>query len=288
MRSEQMRPKKTVIRWDDQEWDRLAELVYSMRRNTPEDSIASMANRAQRQFPKDRQRPGILTTAALQPLIERVKQKDRELQLKAEKCDQLLARLSFFENAPATREEFLATLTDEEVRTFLPRLLQMVAPADVVAAFNTEALLGAIETADLAAVLARRLVRGFNRPVNVVVQMPDQRLPVAAAPRQRVNGNNGRRKRIVVVGTKGDQPRHLAERVGTLVELTCIEVDKLHRGSLPRNADHVVVWSKFISHDRRQIIFNEVEPRKVSEHFAGLTELGDFIEGLCGLATVAR
>ena len=107
MRVEQLKPKKTVIRWTEEEWDRLAQLVQAMRRNSP-DSIASLANRAQKQFPKERQRPGILTTAALQPLVERIQKLDRDLQAKAEQCDALAAKLSFHENEPATREEMLA------------------------------------------------------------------------------------------------------------------------------------------------------------------------------------
>ena len=286
MCAEQLKPK-TAIRWTEQEWDKLAELVFAMRRNTPEDSIAAMANRAQKQFPKDRQRPGVLTMATVGPLIERIKQKDREQQAKADKCDELAAKLSFFEDAPATRKELLTTLSDEEIRAhFLPRLLQMLAPVDVVAAFNSESLLDAMETANLAAVVARRLVADFKRPINVVVQMPEQRLPAPPAQRQKVNtnGSNGKRKKIVIVGTKGDQPRHLNERLGTIVELICIDVEKLHRESVPKNVDHVIVWSKFVSHHHREIVFSAVEPRKISEHFAGLTELGEFIEQLCGLA----
>ena len=56
MRSDQLKPKKRIIRWTDKEWDKLAELVHAMRLNSP-DSIATLANRAQQQFPEDRQRP---------------------------------------------------------------------------------------------------------------------------------------------------------------------------------------------------------------------------------------
>ena len=291
MQTEQVKPKKAVIRWDENEWDKLFELVYAMRRNTPEDSISSMANRAQKQFPKDRQRPGILATAALGPLIDRVKKRDRELQVREEKCGELSARLTFFEELPTTREELLRTLNDEEIRAhFLPRLLQMLAPVDVVSGFSIEALLDAIETPDLAAVVAKRFVVDLTkRQVNVTVQMPEQRSPARILhPPKNTNGHsNGRRKKIVIIGTKGDQPRHLSEKVGTLVELTCIGVEKLHRESVPRNADHVILWSKFVSHDHRQMVFSAVEPRKISEHFDGLTELVEFIEGLCGLGVVA-
>lgn len=285
MRSEQLRPKKTVIRWTEEEWDRLAGLVHPMRRNSP-DSIATLANRAQRQFPKDRQRPGILTTAALQPLVERIQKMDRDLQAKAEKCDELIKKLTYYENLPTTKQEVAASFTDEEVRTyFLGRVMHMVTPEDVLGFFPPPMLIGAVETCDLVAVAARRLVSDLTkaRPVVLSFNMPDgQRPPVPA--RTKPTGNVGARKKVVVVGTKGDQPRHLRERLGTRVELICIEVEKLHPNSIPKNADHVIIWSKFASHDHRQIVFSTMEPRKISEHFAGLTELGEFIEGLCGSA----
>ena len=182
MQPDQLKARKSVVRWNEEEWDRLAELVHSMRKNSP-DSIASLANRAQKQFPKDRQRPGILTTVALQPLVERIQQKDRDLQAKSEKSDEYAAKLTFFENVPATREELLATLSDEEIRRhFQPRLLQMLAPADVVASFETEVLLDAMTTGDLAAVVAKRLVMDWERPIQVTVQLPEQRVDDRARP----------------------------------------------------------------------------------------------------------
>ncbi len=293
MRVDQLAPKKTVIRWSDAEWDMLAELVNAMRRNSP-DSIATLANRAQKQFPRDRQRPGILTTVALQPLVERIQKMDRAIREKAEKCDEFAAKLTFFENVP-TREQVLQSVTEEELRThFVPGVLQMLAPADVLSAFPAEVLLEAIGTADLAGLAVKRMVRDMlNRPVNVSVQMPEQRHAASTNRIKNASGQvngyaNGKRKRVVVVGTKGDQPRHLHERVGSIVDLTCIEAEKLHANAMPRNADYYVLWSRFISHSHRQTVFAAIEPRKISEHFAGLSELGDFIEGLCGLTTVMR
>lgn len=296
MKTDKAKPRKTVIRWTEEEWDKLAELVLAMRRNSP-DAIATLANRAQKQFPKTRQRPGILTTAALKPLIDRVQRQERELQQKAEKCDELAAKLSFHEGAPSTREEILETLDDDELCSrFLPRLLQIAAPVDIVSAFNVETLFGAVDTADLAGLLAKRLVIDLvKRPINVTVQVPESR-PASRGKvsqngqngknGQSINGN-GRKKRVVIVGTKGDQPRRLQEKIGATVDLTCIEVEKLHKDAVPRNADHVILWSKFVSHHHRRIVFDAVEPGRVSEHFAGLTELTEFIEDFCGLTVVA-
>jgi len=278
-----LKPRKSVIRWTEEEWDKLAELVHAMRRNSP-DAIATLANRAQKQFPKDRQRPGILTTAALQPLVERIQKMDRDLQAKAEKCEEYAAKLTFFDNAPATKDELLTSLSDEELRRhFMPRLLQMLAPSEAIAAFRIEQLLDAMTTGDLAAIVAKRLVAQLERPINITVQSPEQRESRLPLPRPKTNG---RPKRVVIVGIKGDEPRHLREKVGCLCDLTFIEVEKLHQASVPRNADIVIVWSKFVSHKHREIVLSAVGPARVQEHFGGMVQLVNRIEHICGAVPV--
>lgn len=279
---QQLKSNRTVVRWTEEEWDKLADLVHTMRRNSP-DSIATLANRAQKQFPKDRQRPGSLTTAALQPLVERIQQKDRDLQTRAEKSEEYASKLNFFKNVPATREELLTSLSDDEIRgSFLPRLLRVVTPVDVIGAFKTEVVLDSVTTGDLAAVLAKRLITDWERPIQVSVQLPEQR-EQRSIPRPKINANT---KKILIVGAKGDQPRHLRERVGCLADLTFIETERLDRQSVPKSVDFVILWSKFVSHQQREIVLSVVEPRKVSEHFGGLSQLVHRIEYLCGAAAV--
>ena len=38
MRPDQSRPRKSVVRSEEEEWDKLAELVHAMRRNSPDSS----------------------------------------------------------------------------------------------------------------------------------------------------------------------------------------------------------------------------------------------------------
>ena len=51
---------------------------------------------------------------------------------------------------------------------------------------------------------------------------------------------------------------------------------------MPRNVDSVIIWSKFVSHQQREIVLSVMEPRKVSEHFGGLNQLVHRIEYLSG------
>ncbi len=87
-------------------------------------------------------------------------------------------------------------------------------------------------------------------------------------------------RKITIIGTKGDQPRHLRNKLGCAANLVFIETDKLHRTSVPRSSDYVVLWSKFLPHKHRETIFSVIEPRRVLEFFGGLDELAERIRTL--------
>ena len=87
-------------------------------------------------------------------------------------------------------------------------------------------------------------------------------------------------KKITVIGTKGDQPAHLHNRLGGSVDLICIEADKLHRSSMSRNSDYVILWSKFLPHRHREMVLSVLGPHRMLEVFGGLDELAERIRNL--------
>ena len=54
-------------------------------------------------------------------------------------------------------------------------------------------------TGDLAAVLAKRLVTDWERPIQVSVQLPEQRVEQRPMPRLRINGGT---KKILIIGAR--------------------------------------------------------------------------------------
>lgn len=92
--------------------------------------------------------------------------------------------------------------------------------------------------------------------------------------------------KVTVIGTKGDQPRHLRDRLGYAVDLVCMEADKLHRNSVPRNSDYVILWSKFLPHRHRETILSVLGPHRMLEFFGGLDELAERIRNLAFRTTV--
>lgn len=82
-------------------------------------------------------------------------------------------------------------------------------------------------------------------------------------------------KKILVVGTKGDQPRRLSDRLRGVAEISCVTAERCDR-KLPRS-DHIFVWCKFVSHTVRQTLLDNHPSNQVSEHFGGVGELADKI-----------
>ncbi len=278
--------KKPVIRWTEAEWDDLADKVCKSRKNSP-DSIVSIANRLQKQFPHDRQRPGILTTLMLKPLVDRVLNREREEKAKADRCEQIEAKLTFFENVPATKEELLRNLTDEELREhFSARFFQMLTPEDVSRIFSANQLLSAIATGDLAAVAVKRIIERLDEPTRIIVQMPEA-IKVQPQVNRSKPQTNGKQKKIVVVGMGGSEGRHVRDKVGHLCDLTFIESTKVRKDIIPKAADLVIVWAKFISHKSNGQVNAAVSGSKVYEHYLGTTELIKKIEQVCLAESIA-
>ncbi len=276
-----MATKNLVIRWTEEEWDKLADKVCASRKNSP-DSIVTLANRLQKQFPLARQRPGILTTLALKPLVERVLRREREEKERADRCEQVEAKLTFFENAPATKEELLKNLTDDEIHQhFLSRILQMLTPDDVSRLFSADQLLSSLSTGDLVAVAAKRLVERMEIPTRFIVQMPEINFTKEKTSPYLKSQTNGRQKKVVVVGMGGSEGRHVRDKVGHLCDLTFIESTKIHKDIIPNSADLIILWAKFISHKSDGQVKLAVRGRKVYNHYLGTTELIKVIEDKC-------
>jgi hypothetical protein len=273
---------RSRVTWDEKEWDKLAALVYTMRRKSPE-SIATLANRAQKQFPQDRRRPGSIHTAQLKPLVERILKREHEVEILSERAEEYAAKLSFLDDVPKTKDGILEALTETEIRDrFLPQIIRLLTPADVLAAFPAEQLLESVSTSDLAAMVARRLVAQWERPINLTVHVPE---PMASHSKPRPT--NGRQKHILVVGTTRDQPRHIREGVGSLCQLSFVELDRHTRfEKFPKNVDHVFVCSKFLTHAHLATVLGSFEPRKITQHFGGVSQLIAAIKQTCELVSV--
>lgn len=99
--------------WTEDEWEKIAETVYSMRRNRPIPALVKLVNRAMKQMPAERRRK-LQGVNNLKPLIDRLLRIGVEEKTKAEEYDRYRSQIQQMGKIP-TREEIISTLTDEEL-----------------------------------------------------------------------------------------------------------------------------------------------------------------------------
>jgi hypothetical protein len=284
--------RKDRIYWDEDEWGVLANFVVEMRRSSVE-PISTLATRAQERLPPNRRRKN-LSLAALKPLLKRVFQRERELFALAQEAEQLRAKLSFCEDLPKQRQELIETMDDDAVLThFLPRVLQLVAPEDLLHVFSAEVLLAVVPTSDLAAAFAKRLVQDLMRPTvilprgSVAKEAPSPTRTVHQQTTQSGKSNGSHQKRrVLIVGTRTtSQQKKISEGAGDLVQLRFLEAAALRNHDFPSAVDHVIVWAQMIGGQQMATVKAAYPPRKTIVHVGGVEQM---VEVISELACVIR
>lgn len=113
-------PPKERVYWDEDEWDKLAESYWRKRQLDPGASPCVLMERAQDVLPEERRRK-IVSVSFIKPLLERVKEIDRQLRYKAEA---LAAR----KDAP---EKSAAEIFDERKDEFIDLFKNEIQPDDL-------------------------------------------------------------------------------------------------------------------------------------------------------------
>lgn len=114
------------IRYTVEEWDKLADIIFTMRKNNPACALATLAKKAMSQMPPDRRR--VLTIQTLGPIIERLKAKYRDLDQLAAKAESLDEALTDIRSRSLTRQNVIQSFTDDElVSLFGQRVLRRMA-----------------------------------------------------------------------------------------------------------------------------------------------------------------
>jgi len=266
------------IYWSEKEWDQLAELVFAMRRNHPEQSVSALVNRAQKQFPEDRRRTG-LSNHAIRPLLDRLRALDSRLREAQDEAASLRARIAIYDGIE-TRDQVLSSLTDDEILRFGDRLLGLLTPNDVIAAFPTEEMVALIPVERLVGVAAQRFAfELLHRKIETSVLLPKNFLTDAKIRQPSVSRQTPKKRpRIVMVGLKGNQPQHVRERLEDICELTFLDVSLRDGHAIPTSADHVFIWSNFVSHIHRNVVRSRISTDRITEHHGGLQVLIDKAE----------
>ena len=148
------KPQRSMVIWSEQEWDRLAQIVWGIRKNDPNDTLIGYCKRAIEQFPQDRRRI-IRATDEVKPLIERLTLIDKKYSGMESKLAEMQGTIASLEAKVGeaneklagvpTRESILDSVTDDEVEFyFSERVMNMLTPDDVLKRYDHELLMSYI------------------------------------------------------------------------------------------------------------------------------------------------
>lgn len=240
------------IYWDEDERNRIIQLVFSMRQNDPESSLVAIVNRAMSQLPKDRQRT-IPSIKSIPWLAEAIKSRF------AEQRQQLSTAESTTQSAEQVKEQH-ASLRD--------KLKTMVEQARARA-------LDEASLDDLVLALAARIgarLDGLEQRVHSLESRPRTQAPPPVA--------QPAKKTVLVVGLLPDQMNHVRAHFRTApLDLRRLSTDDLSKG-VPQ-ADYAVLNTKFLSHKMQSLVQSRVG--KTYLVHGGLSTVIERIEQLlCG------
>jgi hypothetical protein len=234
------KPRKSPVRWTEQELTKLVEDVAMLRLEDPEPALLSLVNRAQQGWAASRRR----VVTALR-------------QLPADFVSRVKGAVSLL-----TQREPVAPLPAPPPPPAPPPTLGELA-AGLVA--GLEALVRRVEAAT-----------GTKPEVAPVPVAQPRHIPEPPI----TNGASRPRKRLViaVVGLLGSQANELAERTKFLgIDLRCVNKE-IRSPTFPAGTDEVVLFTKFIDHGWQDAAFNQFGHDRVHRHAGGIEQAAKLIE----------
>ena len=237
--------RKKII-WTDQEWEKIVDLFWVIRKNNPKEAISTFYDNVMAQLPENRRRP------FQQPIIERiaelVKKKNDEVISQADEVPNLQKRIEGLlpKNGNGTAYE----ITDHELLTkYQTKILQLTSVRDLFSRFSPEDLLSEIPTDKLLRVAIARIFSDLDKRQSYLDEMMKSILEkVQIVPQQSAEAQQKERPpRVVLVGFLGQQAREMEMKFKKRAKFHAIDKNR-QSGTLPQNADVITVLNSFVSH----------------------------------------
>jgi hypothetical protein len=262
-----------ITRWTDQEWDRLAALVWGIRKNDPADSLIGLVRRAVEQFPADRRRT-IRVMSDLKPLISRLTIIDKQYASMEDKLRsaeesvqgtqaKVKALMEQLAQAPS-KEDILGKVDDDEVIVyFSERVLSLLPPADVIRHYPPEAVLSSVPASDLLTYALRSTVdlyfEGQQRLTGAIMDLTEavRHKPAAAHTHTRPSIPMPRPQsglpKVSVVGLLPEQAKVVEQKLKGRATFNFVDKNRTSGDAIPFNQDFIVLAANFISHSIQEV-----------------------------------
>jgi len=212
--------------------------------------ITNLATRIMQQMPEEQRRPAHagLVSELGKRLVEynHAHWLDVEQELKTAK-EELHRR-----KEALSREEVIASLTEEEIEQFSNKIIDALSPFDLVSRFSEQTILDCITTE---AIMASALIRvcsqagqhtrlleeNLTMTTRLLAELPQEKI------RRQLQEKPApvRLPQVAFVGFKADQIGIIADSLRGRIRIDIIDKN---RNTFDSQADIIILWTKFISH----------------------------------------
>ena len=264
-------PRKTPVRWTDDEWLEIAYSVWTMRKNNPASSMVALTNKAQKTFKPSRQKV-IAANSQLTRLAALLKKIDTEYAAAHRDVERLQQSLEDVRKNSVTKEEVLETLTDAEVdRYFRPRVLKTL-PVDILLqSVSPDEMLDAIPLERLASYTVLSLVNMMRRACEPNDHAAGPGILTEVVKRStQTPARVPRKTKICVIGLKDEQHNIITAAVNGQATMVYRKADGLTARTLPKTCDWYFLWTNFIDHKAQELVKKHIPRDRVRYVTGGL------------------
>lgn len=228
------------------EQERLADIVWRMRKNEPLESVQILASKAMSQFPAERRH----VNTNFNFLAEYLKKRDEVL---------------------LEKEADLIKLEQKIKQLKEPSLADVMKSADLelVGIIYNDLVSNAIKSS-----------RSEPTPVSSPVVIPaGSNVTINVSPETTSSPAVPKKFKITIVGTKSDQNLKLKDKLSNKIEFTFIDKDR-NNITFPSGQDAVLLWADFISHSIQDRVRKQLTKTgtKIIVHRGGLSNMIDRLE----------
>lgn len=242
-----------VIRWSQEEWMQLANMMHKVRARNPELSFPQLGKKAQAKlvqeaiWKQDRVRE-LTGTHFMEPLKPLLRAIDIQCLDALKELPDLKAALEENKKQP-TKEQMLDSLTPHEINVyFADSIFDNLTTAEVVKRVNIDRVLDTLDCT----VLSTYIVGRMSRELAVKEQQNSDLRKILSAQQNTTAKVNGKKLKVAIIGTIGEQFTKLQTECGEHLDL--IHIDKLHLDKQLPFFEGVVMLGNHVSSPQRSII----------------------------------
>lgn len=282
---------KNRVKWTEDEELLIAQELYSILSQNPRLGCIEATRKAQDNLIADgrldelRQR-SIFAIANIERVIVKLKEIYEDYAIYKNKYKELKDKIV---NTPnLTKEDIVNTFSEEEIKEkFLPRLLDIVSPEEVISLFSADNLLYLVPTSDLFGYAAKRFVEDMMdkevKLTQTVIHQMQEKTSSDFKFKPPISTTTKRKRKVAIVGAQPQQFNRFRDECQDNLECLFIDKGNLCQKPIPV-VDFVISWANHVSHAQQRIVNEQSKKMGISPDmvFGGTKQISQKLHEMSG------